>query len=146
MGLKVGMYVRTKSGFIFKITGGNEDNLEFDYPKYILECFDADWLELYAYNDNYSYFRDNVVKASYNIIDLIEVGDYVNGYPISDIVKQCNYIALGDENLTLAYKSNYDKYTITSEDIKTVITHEQMQQMEYRIGEINNGIMDKKSK
>jgi hypothetical protein len=119
MELKENMYVRTKSGFIFKITGGNEDNWEFDYPKYILECFDAYWLELYAYNDNYSYFRDNVVKASFDIIDLIEVGDYVNGMKVIEINKIGKFVITG-----YGFEG-----TIYERQIKSIVTREQFEQM-----------------
>ena len=32
------------------------------------------------------YTKENVIKASYNIIDILEKGDYVNGYKIEKLI------------------------------------------------------------
>lgn len=63
MDIKVGKYVRSKSGSIGKITK-IEDN-KFLYENKTL----ITWI-------------GNVTKHSFNLIDLIEVGDYVNGHKI----------------------------------------------------------------
>ena len=71
--MKVGDYVRTKYGNIFKIIGGNEDNWEIDIDYSILENSEDAWLELFRCNDNNCFFTDtNILKSSPNIIDLIE--------------------------------------------------------------------------
>ena len=86
MKLNVGDYVRTKNGLIFKIIGGNVDNWDLDISFGMLETFEDNWLELYRYNDNGSFFDNkNIVKSSPNIIDLIEVGDYVNGSKLLEV-------------------------------------------------------------
>ena len=73
------------------------------------------------------YTKENVVKASYDIIDLIEVGDYVNGYYVEDVLKTFVNVAVG---------SNYfQSPTIYEKDIKSIVTKEQFKNMEYRIGE-----------
>lgn len=74
------------------------------------------------------YTKENVVKASYNIIDILEVGDYVNGLPVA---KTSEYIGTYEKYIEL-YGSCSDW---ENEDIKSVITHEQMEQMAYKIGE-----------
>lgn len=72
-------------------------------------------------------------EPSHNIIDLIEVGDYVNGYYVTSGSKSdgCSlgsiYIAEID-GLGL-HKKIYEK------DIKSVVTKEQFSQMEYKVGE-----------
>lgn len=72
------------------------------------------------------YTKENVIKASYNIIDLLEVGDYVNGYYVEDILKTFINVATG---------SNYfQNPTIYEQDIKSIATHEQMEQMAYKVG------------
>jgi hypothetical protein len=72
----------------------------------------------------------NIIKASYNIIDILEVGDYV-----STITGECAVIAgvYNDINNKKYLRlcnciGEYYEY-----DIKSVITHEQMDQMAYKI-------------
>lgn len=66
-------------------------------------------------------------KASFNIIDLIEVGDYVNGLKVIDIVE--NDIYISD-----FYAESYIGI-VKVKDIKSIITHEQMEQMAYKVEE-----------
>lgn len=70
-----------------------------------------------------------ILKTSYNITDILEIGDYVNGYPICEIVEYENdtrAIVIGDDNKSIIWKKQY---------VKTVITHEQMEQMTYKVEE-----------
>ena len=71
------------------------------------------------------YTKENVIKASYNIIDILEEGDIVNGNRVIEVVE--SYIEV------INIFGNH--LTYSNEDIKSVITHEQMEQMKYRIGE-----------
>lgn len=122
MKLEVGKWCRTEKGTIFKIIGGNVDMWEIDIDySYLFECENEDY-NSYAYNKNNILFEDLVVKASHNIIDLIEVGDYVNGV----IVTQ-SYI---DNIKHIAPEIKENNY-----DIKSIVTKEQFENMEYRIGE-----------
>lgn len=61
------------------------------------------------------------VIASFNIIDILEFGDYVNGFPV--IHKENDILKCG---LLVQFKEN---------DIKSVITHDQMEQMAYKVVE-----------
>lgn len=125
--MKVGDYVRTKNGLIFKIVGGNIDNWDLDISFGMLETFEDNWLELYRYNDNGSFFDNkNIVKLSPNIIDLIEVGDYVNGNEVLEIKN------FGSFNGIKVFGDIY-----YNEEIKTIVTKEQFKQMEYIIGDKN---------
>lgn len=66
------------------------------------------------------------LEASFNIIDILKVEDYVNGHKIKSKQSGVKRIDIGeDENYVWLYENN----------IKSVITHEQMEQMSYRIGE-----------
>ena len=117
MKLKVGQFARLKSGYICKIININD----FREPnmKYGVE---ANYLKDVMFIGD-----DDVVKASYNIIDILEVGDYVNGYYVEDILKTFINVATG---------SNYfQNPTIYEQDIKSIVTHEQMEQMAYKVGE-----------
>ena len=74
-------------------------------------------------------------KASYNIIDLIEVGDYVNGYKVvskGTLSSESNNVYL--EILTKNLK-NFWNNKIFEQDIKTILTHEQFENNCFRIGD-----------
>lgn len=105
MKLEVGMYVRTLNGIakIDKI----QDNVMKDTKGYL------------HYGD--------FVKASYNIIDILEEGDYVNGSWVNEIVD--------GKPIHKDYNDPYYSFGWENEDIKSVITHEQMEQMAYKVGE-----------
>ena len=81
-----------------------------------------------------NYLRKNEVillnnaKFSYNIIDILEVGDYVNGNPVC-IIKE------DEHNRKWIYTDSNYKYGYLEEDIKSILTHEQMEQMAYKVGE-----------
>lgn len=126
MKLEVGKWCRTKEGTIFKIIGGNVDMWEIDIDySYLSKCENEDY-NSYAYNKNNSLFEYLVVKASYNIIDILEVGDYVNGHEVKSKQSGVKRIDIGeDENYVWLYEEN----------IKSVVTHEQMEQMAYKVGE-----------
>ena len=76
-----------------------------------------------------TFSRGNIIKSSPNIIDLIEVGDYVNGY----------LVTTGNQDVGSIYISEIDglglKKKLYEKDIKSIVTSEQFSQMEYRIGE-----------
>ena len=81
-----------------------------------------------GYNDLYS---EDIVKHSKDIIDLIEVGDFVNGALVTE----------KDSTLLLTEIKGIDHsgYIIPisqyGEGIKTILTHEQYENNCYRIGE-----------
>lgn len=129
--MKVGDYIRTRNGLIFKIVGGNVDNWNLDISFGMLEIFEENWLELYRYNDNGSFFDNkNIVKSSPHIIDLIEVGDFVNG-------ERVNYI---DDCKGAMREFYYIFEEVThdvghyEEEIESIVTKEQFEAMEYKIG------------
>lgn len=112
--MNVGDYVRTISGKIYIII----DNDNSDYIKVKNE-----------YNGTYKIDISNTTKSSPNIIDLIEVGDYVNGTIVTKVVLdeiECKYIELD---------YTYNKRGIREKDIKSIVTKEQFSQMEYKVGE-----------
>lgn len=112
MKLEVGMYVRTETGQIGKITNFDGSMARVDTDKFI----------------TYKNFNSEITKASHNIIDLIQVGDYVNGLLVTRI---CEDIETNEKYINLfGSVSEWEE-----EDIKSVITHEQMEQMEYKVEE-----------
>ena len=105
--MKVGDYVRTIDGYIAKITGITEEKEDLTGNKY--KRIDVDTLGIYLFNDRLDEF-----KSSPNIIDLIEVGDFVNGE------KVC---AIG-ENSGDIYIRDLQEF-ILAKDIKSIVTKEQ---------------------
>lgn len=108
MKLEVGMYVRTKRDGIAKIISlsiGEEEEC----------CF----IELSKRRTGIK--EHNITKASHNIIDLIEVEDYVNGYKVR-----------GTSVSTLLL-DNFNMIQIDEEDIKSIVTKEQFKSMSYRV-------------
>lgn len=124
--LKKNMYVRTKDGIISKII--SIKNL--DERAYLLNGF---------------YFNKDVIKkASYNIIDLIEVGDYLNGFIVNEIERDNTNTIIKIGNSTFNVLENEEIYTPSNdknngyekiEKLKSIVTHEQMEQMAYKVGE-----------
>ena len=128
--LEPNMYVRTKNGNIRKIV--ELTNTKFiDEPDYyvdkVLIDIEQNEKEDIIYMEK-CLFNEDIVKSSMNIIDLIEVGDYVNGEKI-------DYISISkDEKKRPLIRDNiyfFDKYI----SIKSIITHEQMEQMAYKVGD-----------
>ena len=123
MKLEVGMYVRTILG-ISKLIEIKDDSI------YIFDKLDENlWSDDIA-DEIWEYeLEEVIIKARYKIIDILEVGDYVNGYPICEIVEYENgtkAIVIDNDNKSIIWKK---------QDIKSVITHEQMEQMAYKVDE-----------
>ena len=133
--MRVGDYVRNKYGIAKVIDIENKngiDTLVFDKPICFLvnketgEIKDDRLLNKLAIIDGIDIKK---IKSSPNIIDLIEVGDYVNGTIVTKVVLdeiECKYIELD---------YSYNKRGIREKDIKSIVTHEQMESMEYKVGE-----------
>lgn len=121
MKLEVGMYIRTDKVGIKKIYKIDNNKTKYKYL-YKLKNQDGDGcIDLGVLCEN------NIIKASYNIIDILEVGDYVNGYYVEDVLKTFVNVAVG---------SNYfQSPTIYEKDIKSIVTQEQFENMAYKVGE-----------
>lgn len=120
--IKVGEYVRTKTGYIAKLIGINREFGLLEFDKNIYK-------ESYKPSNiiNFNKFNKRYLKHSKNIIDLIEVGDYVNGYKVDDIEKF--------EDGTIYIEFNKYDYISDIEEykIKSIVTKEQFSSMEYRL-------------
>lgn len=68
---------------------------------------------------------ENIDKASFNIIDLIEVGDYVNGSYIYDIVEE------NKETGQLKMLFTKEDGVLSTYEINDVVTKEQFNSMKY---------------
>lgn len=117
MELEVGMYIRTKDGDIDRVVlpyKGVCANPLCNFKH--ISC-----------ERNY-YDEDTIKTVSNNIIDLIEVGDYVNGLQVIRICEDC----VTEEKQLELYGSISEW---TEADIKWVTTKEQFENISYRIGE-----------
>ena len=119
MKLEVGMYVRTKEGNIEKICAIENEHIYTN----------EDYLSWYPSSNAIS-------KASYNIIDLIEVGDYVNGFRVEkskygELYTSYTYmggdIGLQEETYTTFLKDYEEDY------IYSIVTKEQFEAIKYEI-------------
>lgn len=125
MELKEGMYVRTEIGTIGKITKITNENIFFDRQVFTNHR--------YCYS-NTKYLRKEIsekyiIKASNNIIDLIEVGDYVNGYKVY-------YCYCADEDMTGLFIDTEERKRIWLDkpsQIKSIVTKEQFESMSYKL-------------
>ena len=140
--MEVGEYVRTDEGFISKYIGKNKNkwcmngHLSFESTIRDIRFEDLD-------EDNIIWESEIEqgsvkIKSSPNIIDLIEVGDYVNGVRVEknkygelytsyvyyggDIGKQCE-----------VYTTWLKEYT--EDMIENILTKEQFERMEYKIND-----------
>lgn len=108
MELEVGQFVRYKNG-IGKIVAKYVKGVLLDKGKG-------------------GYFRTesiDILKASHNIIDLIEEGDYVNGYKVAYTMETL-----------LGFEDGQDgDWYMSNESIKSIVTKEQFKAMEYRLGD-----------
>jgi len=79
---------------------------------------------------------DDIIKSSPNIIDLIEVGDILK---FKDTKHYQEVLAIDKEKLYLTeyiYMSGLHKYKKEIQaDLEWVITHEQIEAMQYKVGE-----------
>lgn len=85
----------------------------------------------------------NNAKFNYNIIDILEVGDYANGYYVSKIWEKdeiTHYvnetpIKRKEREIVIQAPSYGGIEILKNKNIKSVITHEQMEQMAYKVVE-----------
>ena len=128
MKLEEGMYVRTDLGNIGKIVEEyTHQNNKVSYPEPQEWVLDTGFI----LNEAVMYKNEEIIKASHNIIDLIEVGDYVNSKKVG-YIDDC-------EGAMREYYYDYENASVDAghwfEEIQTIVTKEQMEQMSYRIGD-----------
>lgn len=131
--LKVGMYVRTKDGRISKLMQIKEDD-ELNLKFY---CFEEN---IIYRNYEESELKQFLIKASDKLIDILEVGDYVNGMKVVAIDSDGRLYV--PEDLGQPYDREFSNgvfyHTLLDMNtfkIKTILTKEQFDQMSYKVGE-----------
>ena len=123
--IKVGEFVKTKNGIIAKVIDKDGKLYWFDRNVYKLYDLALDHIKIEKENKI-------IIKHSENILDLIEVGDYVNGIKVLATTRFNE-----DEIGICVYKDNEDMHCtiLKKENIKSIVTKEQFEQVEYRIEE-----------
>lgn len=114
--IKENEYVRLRDGEVTRVKAINKKTFKCKFHKVNCELF-----------------IDYIVKHSSNIIDLIEVGDYVNG---SEVVaeKYKNY-DMNFINVDSKISFGWGYGVIPENDIKSIVAKEQFTSMEYRLEE-----------
>lgn len=133
--LRENMYIRTKDGIIAKVDYIDDNTIFFDKELYRIYGDSIDFLE----KDD----LERIIKASYNIIEILEVGDYVNGYYISKIWEKdeiTHYvnetpIKRKEREIVIQAPSYGGIEILKNKNIKSVITHEQMEQKAFKVEE-----------
>jgi hypothetical protein len=143
--MKVGDYVRTKNGIIAKIVDVKEnlygEKTIFELDREI-NIFDLEMGDMYlacnpiaeeTTNKIDTHFGDDkiIIKSSPRIIDLVQVGDYVNGnYVLKTVEKDKR-----KKQFIIIESTCYEWGTeeLKEEDIKSIVTKEQFSAMEYKV-------------
>lgn len=124
MEIKVGEYIRTKSGIIAKITKIDTNN-HYYFDKVVL--------------DNFAELSEKgmqllLKKHSFVLAKLAEEGDYVNGL---EVVTIDGYDEDGNDKQELGILETYvdevDGIYLTDVNIKSIVTKEQFKAMEYEV-------------
>ena len=116
--MKVNDYVRTTNGYIGKIFNINEyrePTLKYGILTNYIDMVDTHFIG-----------EEDIAKSSPNIIDLIEVCDYVNGCEVLD---KYNYDNCDSHLIVNGNGFN----VIMVADIKEIVTKEQFERCEYKI-------------
>ena len=143
MKLEVGMYVRTDDGYIAKYDK-SKHNCSGKYYGFASTIRDLRWEE---YDDDCFLWESelkNIVKASYNIIDLIKAGDVVTFKNDEDVYRvscvpneesacDCFYLVFNYATQYGVEDIEVSKETMRN-TLESIITREQFEQMAYKVG------------
>lgn len=126
MELRVNDYVRTEDG-IAKYIGDKvtEEDTYYFVDRFFDDHFDG-WENIIC--------KDEIIKSSPNIIDLLKKKDIVIDYKgnIYQVVKVWKDYVFTDK------KNEYGQViTLVDYQIKSIVTKEQFESMEYKVGEVN---------
>ena len=123
MKLEVGMYVRTKRRTlqcpqIARIRNMSKDS---GYKNQYYIELDKNLIPSYEYH----IYKEDILKASHNIIDLIEEGDYVNGCKVIDFMysKEKKRSVIVDSEI----------WGFDAEEIKSIVTKEMFSNISYEV-------------
>lgn len=113
--IEVEDYVRTDKGEIAKVA--------------IAEILSIDEYRNIGFCNTESYVYGNIVKHSKQLVDLIEVGDFVNGYRVTD-----KYLFAGERLVLETEGNDTNCKCLCEKDIKTILTRERYMVNCYKVG------------
>lgn len=117
MKLEAGMYLKTKDGIIDKVID--------DYKG----CCNSPHCNCKHVSCEHNYYdEENISKASRSIIDLIEVGDYVNGLYVYSVVEENKKTSRPRAIFT------EEGSVLGNDEIESIVTKEQFASMSYKVG------------
>lgn len=124
--IEVGEYVRTKTGNITKIISVKDSVVWSD-----------DFIDIHCRYNEGIIEKTDIIKHSKNIIDLIEAGDYVNGYKVIDkfidpFIKEKK---IRVDFINRNWQGDCSDETYNNENINSIVTKEQYKQIEYIVEE-----------
>lgn len=133
--LEVGMYCKTKDGIITKVDDIDDETIYFDKDIYRFYGDSIDFLE----KNN----LERIIKASFDIIDLIEEGDilllfdkeYGKEYKAEVVVESENFTVVVNYERNDLLNLEYELITNEHIELLKILTKEQFESMSYRIGE-----------
>lgn len=139
MKLEVGMYVRTPLGICKYLGKAEYENfITGEIVKTDMEEFDK--LDDELWSDDVanwvfdSDIKDVVLKFSYNIIDLIELGDLIKVECEKDNTNVFEVIAIDVKNKELGvFNNNFEIDWVGIEQVKSIVAKEQFENIEYEI-------------
>lgn len=112
--IKVNDYVRLKDGTIAKVIKIKNQN--------------TDIFNWYCLDNDMGTMDRSIVKHSPNLIDLIQCGDYVNGYKVISVLD-----GFADGTMEIELSNHTRIYRHHIEDIEEVITKEMMESISYKV-------------
>ncbi len=130
--IEVGEYVRTNKGRIGKVV---EIRLGFNKDLQLYQ-------DIYKLDNGLWTILDYIVKHSKQLIDLIEAGDYINGYKVINIIKN----KINNNKLIAVGNMDYEFETVKeltetngikllgNKDIQTILTKESYMANCYKVG------------
>lgn len=130
MKLEVGMICRTYDGYIGKLIQINVS----DYNYLVIDC-NRDVRRDVGYPKSHLYLKEeNIKKASHDILDLIEVGDFIT-YKKNNLHIEYPCRVYGSYNEEIGETELYaDNENLKNIKITSIVAHEQFTQIEYKIG------------
>ena len=131
--IKANEYVRTTNGKIAKYIGYNKELELHMFDKGIKWHYEY-YTDIFEEDEFNEFINKDIVKHSKQLIDLIEVGDVVNGMEVLDIHKPRDLW----EPIEIRVDSRYENFILV-DDIKTILTKEQFEANCYKVGG-ENGI------
>ena len=127
MGIKVGEYCRTETGYIAKLIEKNKDLMNFDGN--IISRYGEE--STYLYSDKYwGDETKEIIKHSPNIIDLIEVGDVLE---IQEEDGEIAYLGLKQDTTTMTYKALIEDIKNGEVKLLGIVTHESFNSIKYEV-------------